>query len=194
MHSCTAKFAICIALLALLGYGGPVCASKAPQLVFASSIKEVRISPAKFKDRVVRVGGTLLYWKKNLAVLADDGDCILVSGNNESLRELNGKYVKLEVIPSYAKGGVKLNLTYKAQGTDVAAKGPWTGRVRMVGNEPHPELLLETDDRYSYLLTGKLASELAKRQGARITAYGTLTKGGVYADKGIEVTRYEVLK
>ena len=58
----------------------------------------------------------------------------------------------------------------------VGARLTLAGEIHVKGNEPHPTITLETDDRTTWELTGALASEARPLAGRRVTAQGTVLR------------------
>ncbi len=68
-----------------------------------------------------------------------------------------------------------------------------TGTLRMVGNEPMTELILETKDKETYAIIGDKKQELSTKQGYEVTVTGKLVKPtGIAAKKAINVEKYKV--
>ncbi len=68
-----------------------------------------------------------------------------------------------------------------------------TGTLRMVGNEPMTELILETKEKQAYAIIGDKKQELSGKQGYNITVTGKLVKpNGIAAQKAINVEKYEI--
>lgn len=69
-----------------------------------------------------------------------------------------------------------------------------TGTIRLVGNEPFTELVIETDDKELYEIVGELKKELSQKQGVRVVVRGKIVKPiGVSAKKAIDVQKYNVI-
>lgn len=69
-----------------------------------------------------------------------------------------------------------------------------TGTIRLVGNEPFTELVIETDDKGLYEIAGDLKKELSQKQGVSVVITGKIVKPtGVSAKKAIDVRKYNVI-
>ncbi len=69
-----------------------------------------------------------------------------------------------------------------------------TGTIRLVGNEPFTELVIETDDKELYEIAGELKKELSQKQGVSVVITGKMVKpAGVSAKKAIDVQKYNVI-
>lgn len=51
-----------------------------------------------------------------------------------------------------------------------------TGEIHVKGNEPHPTIMLETDDRTTWELSGVQPAEARSLAGRRVTAQGTVLR------------------
>ena len=68
-----------------------------------------------------------------------------------------------------------------------------TGKIRLVGNEPFPHLVITTDDGKDYLVQGDLEKELRAFQRLRVKVNGTKLPPKVNFFYCIEVEEYKII-
>jgi hypothetical protein len=69
-----------------------------------------------------------------------------------------------------------------------------TGTIRLVGNEPFTELVIETDDKELYEIVGDKKKELSQKQGVSVVVSGKIVKPtGISAKKAIDVQKYNII-